>query len=66
MFNSLKPGQSIEIFFGDDGSTRIEAKGFMGRSCVEATKKIEELLGKAGPRKYKSEFREKLKQPLVR
>jgi hypothetical protein len=66
MPNSLKPGQSIEIFFGDDGSTRIEAKGFMGKPCVEATKEIEELLGKAGPRMYKSEFRKKIKQPLVR
>lgn len=63
MSNSLKPGQSIEIFFGDDGSTRIEAKGFTGKSCVEATKKIEELLGKSGPRKYKSEFRKKIPQP---
>jgi hypothetical protein len=48
--------QSIIIDFAPDGSTKIEAHNFTGRSCTEATRYLEEALGVSGPRKKKAEF----------
>lgn len=37
--------RTIEIIIGLDGSSRIESKGFAGRSCLDSTRFLEEALG---------------------
>lgn len=46
----------IEITYNKDGSTRVEAFGYTGGSCAEATRKIEERHGKVKTVDYKPEF----------
>ena len=48
--------QSIHIDIAPDGSTRIEAEGFSGTGCTEATAAIEQALGTVIRRERKSEF----------
>lgn len=35
----------IEITVGPQGQTKIKTKGFVGRSCKDATREIEQALG---------------------
>jgi Protein of unknown function (DUF2997) len=46
------------LTFGFDGSVKKETKGFTGKTCVDETKFIEEALGNAKDRKFKSEYYE--------
>jgi len=49
----------IILTFENDGKTvHKETKGFVGKSCVEETKFLEEALGTPANRKYKSEYYE--------
>jgi|TARA_R110000744_G_scaffold303284_1_gene412045 hypothetical protein len=48
--------EMITIDFAPDGSTKIEAHNFTGRSCTEATSYLEKALGVTGKRKKKAEF----------
>lgn len=48
--------EHITADFGPDGSVKIEAHNFTGRSCEEATQFLEDALGVAGPRKKKAEY----------
>lgn len=48
--------KSIQIDITPDGETKIEAVGFKGKGCAEATKAIEQALGKAGKSTKKPEF----------
>lgn len=58
--------RKITILFGRDGSSKIEAHGFTGTSCTDATKIIEAAIGKlSAPRQEKPEMHAKAKQ-LVR
>lgn len=45
--------KEIIITVKPDGTTEIEAKGYKGRSCLEATKPFEEKLGIVEKRKMK-------------
>jgi len=45
----------VEITFGADGSTMVEGHNFKGKACEEATKFLENLLGKVGKRVFKQE-----------
>lgn len=38
--------KQVCISIGKDGSMRVEAKGFKGKSCEEATAFLQELFGK--------------------
>lgn len=52
--------KKIKILFAADGSSKIDAVGFAGASCTDATKVIEAAIGKlAGPRVEKPEMRVK-------
>ena len=48
--------KTIEITIAADGSTKVEANGFTGSSCREASKFIRDALGKSRDEKLKSEF----------
>ena len=46
----------IEIEYHKNGTTRVEAFGYTGGSCAEATREIEERHGKVKSVDYKPEF----------
>ena len=47
---------TIEITVMPDGGTRIEAKGFTGVGCVDATRQLEQALGIAQQRQLTSDY----------
>jgi hypothetical protein len=46
----------IEIIVQPDGQTRVETKGFTGSICRDASRFIEEALGKTTGEKLTGEF----------
>ena len=48
--------RTIEIIIAADGSSSVEAKGFAGASCLEATRRLESLLGQKTSDRLTSEF----------
>lgn len=48
--------KSIEITFNPDGTSKVEAQGFKGGSCQQATKEFIEALGSVTSDKKKAEF----------
>jgi hypothetical protein len=52
----------IILTFDFDGTVKKETKGFVGKSCVDQTKFIEEALGVVDKRRYKSEFYDEAKE----
>ena len=48
--------KQIEIIISPDGSSRIESRGFSGRSCLDATRKLEEALGQPSSETKTAEF----------
>lgn len=46
----------IILTFNWDGTVEKQTRGFKGKSCVKATKFIEDALGEAGERKYTKEY----------
>jgi len=46
----------VEITFGNDGSISVEALGFEGAGCIEATKFMDELFGEPDTIDHKHEF----------
>ena len=48
--------KKVEILFGPEGEVVVEALGFKGTSCKEATKFLEEALGKTVDVKRKIEW----------
>jgi hypothetical protein len=48
--------KSITITFKEDGSTTIEAEGFKGNGCTDATAAYEKALGVVSKRKKKPEY----------
>ncbi len=46
----------IEIVISPDGQTRLETKGFAGRSCQEASRFLERALGQSESDQRTSEF----------
>lgn len=53
--------ESIEITIHEDGTTKVEAKGFSGTSCLKTTEAIEKALGTVKDRKMKAEYHDPLK-----
>jgi len=48
--------KKIEILFGPDGEIEIEAFGYNGKGCKDATKFLEDALGNEKDVKQKSEW----------
>ena len=46
----------IEIIVSPNGDTRVETKGFAGSECREASKFVEQALGKREQERMTSEF----------
>ena len=46
----------IEIIVQPDGQTRVETKGFAGSGCRDASRFIEQALGKSTGEKLTAEF----------
>jgi hypothetical protein len=46
----------IEIVVDSKGNSKVETKGFAGAECVEASKFIEQALGKETNRRTTAEF----------
>ena len=49
--------QEIHVDIGPDGSVHIEAHGFVGSTCRQATAPLEEALGPVRSRRPKTETR---------
>lgn len=47
---------TIEFIIDEDGSVSIEAMGFKGKSCENATREIEKMLGRVTNRTRKKEY----------
>lgn len=60
--------KEIVVTVTPDGGVEIEAAGFRGKGCLEATEWLEKLLGETKERKFKPEYhqREEQKQFLRR
>lgn len=54
--------REIEIVIGKDGAVSIEALGFEGKTCEDATKELERALGKEVESKKKPEWWRSQKQ----
>jgi len=48
--------QIIEVLVGPNGEVKIEAHGYKGKSCEEATKFLEDALGDKADVKKKAEW----------
>ena len=53
--------QTIEVTVSPDGGIQIDAEGFTGKSCVEATAFLEEALGNVGNRQRTRDYYRKEK-----
>jgi hypothetical protein len=48
--------QIIEIIISPDGETKLETKGFAGASCRDASRSIEQALGRQVGEQVTAEF----------
>ena len=48
--------KQVMITIAEDGDFTIEAQGYSGTSCEEATQNLEKALGKKDKRDYKPEY----------
>ena len=46
----------IEIIVAPNGSTQVQTKGFTGSSCIQASRFLEEALGKKASERKTPEF----------
>lgn len=52
----------IEIIVDSKGQSRVETKGFVGNECRQASKFIEQALGKRTDEKLTAEFHQEIGQ----
>ena len=52
----------IEIIVAPNGQTKVETRGFTGNQCRQASKFIEQALGKRTDEKLTAEFHQELGQ----
>jgi hypothetical protein len=57
--------KTIDIIVTADGSTRVETRGFSGASCLDASRFLEQALGKAGADERTAEFHQTLESSTV-
>ena len=55
----------IEITVAPDGATRVETKGFAGNQCQEASRFIEQALGKRTSEQLTAEFHQQVASDQV-
>jgi hypothetical protein len=48
--------ERIEVTIGPDGSISVQAVGFKGKGCEDATRAIEEALGQVSRRTKKTDY----------
>ncbi len=48
--------QTITLIIAADGKTKVETSGFVGQSCKDASKFIEQALGQKTTEQFKPEF----------
>ena len=48
--------KTITIIVAPDGKTKVEAHGFDGQSCTDATKFLETALGRKTEQQFKPEY----------
>ncbi len=53
--------KTIEIIVQTDGSLKIDAVGFQGSDCEQATRFLEEALGRETARKRKPDYHRRVK-----
>ena len=56
--NSNMPQREFEITIAPDGSVEVQVKGYKGKSCLEAMKIFEQVVGEMKSRRETSEFYE--------
>ena len=54
--------RTIEIIIGQSGEIKIDAIGFKGPDCEQATKFLEEALGVMGQKTKKPEYHQRTQQ----
>ena len=54
--STKKQKKTIEVSVSPAGAISIEAEGYTGSGCEEATRFLEEALGLPGKRRRKAEF----------
>ncbi len=52
------PQREFDITIGADGSVEVHVKGFKGRSCLDAIKLFEQIVGEVKSEQKTSEFYE--------
>ncbi|MBL9128372.1 MAG: DUF2997 domain-containing protein [Verrucomicrobiales bacterium] len=52
------PQREFDITIGPDGSVEVHVQGYKGKSCLEAIKVFEEIVGPMTDRRETSEFYE--------
>ncbi len=52
------PQREFDITIGADGNVEVHVKGFKGRSCLEAMKLFEQIVGEVKAQERTSEFYE--------
>jgi Protein of unknown function (DUF2997) len=52
------PEREFDITIGPDGAVELHVKGYKGRSCLEAARIFEQLVGELRARRETSEFYE--------
>lgn len=52
------PQREYDITIGPDGSVEVHVQGYKGRSCLDAIKVFEEIVGPMKDRRETSEFYE--------
>ena len=55
---TLMPQREFEITIAPDGSVELHVKGYKGKSCLEALKLFEQVVGELRSRRETSEFYE--------
>ena len=56
---NMKMSRTIEIIIGTTGEIQIDAVGFKGPDCEQATKFLEEALGVVGQKIKKPEYHQR-------
>ena len=51
--------ETIRVKIDKEGNLQIEAQGFKGKSCTEATADLEVFLGKAGEKELTADYYKK-------
>jgi len=52
------PQREFEITIGPDGNVELHVKGYKGKSCLEAMKVFEQIVGEAKQQRETGEFYE--------